>query len=385
MPDTPGAFSWLLCSPPLPPPVLWTPAWLWEHLEPSVSQACPGTRSSPRISCPQMTHPLSPQMTSPVLSQRVTGSGPQVPTVDWPQLLHPPTQASHAPGGSCLLHLPLLWLRGCVAGGPGPGPLQRQLRCCRLWQPRGCGRHDCPVSLRNPGPCPCLHGRPRLSSFWVFPQAGGKVEGREDGEVGGREDSGDEPARSDQPSSQGPGEPGHLVGGTPGGPPQRDWRSAGPGAPAAGPGGTGVSSPTLPARTPGGPQPPAPPRAPAGCVPPVRKGEPRAWMEPQSFPPPCLFSLPLVWAPWLTQPPPPPHRKKVQILGRTSEVQWEEMQGQRDPGGQGQGGGPSFKCPDSCPSVFCTHWSLGPTPKGATLSLRVAGSLGPRGIGRSGT
>lgn len=55
------------------------------------------------------------------------------------------------------------------------------------------------------------------------------------------------------PSPQGPGEPGHLIGGTPGGPPQRDQRPAGPGPPAAGPGRAGVSGCLFQARTPGPP------------------------------------------------------------------------------------------------------------------------------------
>ncbi|XP_047274359.1 ephrin type-A receptor 10 isoform X4 [Homo sapiens] len=52
--------------------------------------------------------------------------------------------ASHPTSGPCLLHLPLLWLCGRVAGGPGPVPLQGQLRGCWLWEPGGRGRDDCP-------------------------------------------------------------------------------------------------------------------------------------------------------------------------------------------------------------------------------------------------
>nr|XP_011761817.1 ephrin type-A receptor 10 isoform X3 [Macaca nemestrina] len=58
--------------------------------------------------------------------------------------------ASHPTSRPCLLHLPLLWLCGCVAGGPGPVPLQGQLRSCWLREPGGRGRDD------RPGP-----GEPR--------------------------------------------------------------------------------------------------------------------------------------------------------------------------------------------------------------------------------
>lgn len=46
------------------------------------------------------------------------------------------------------------------------------------------------------------------------------------------------------------------------------------------------------------------------------------------------------------------------------------MQGLRDQGGQGQREGYSFKSPSSCPSVFHTHWRLGPTPGGALFPHR---------------
>lgn len=95
-------------------------------------------------------------------------------------------QASHPAGGPCLLHLPLLWLHGRVAGGPGPGPLQGQLHCSWLREPGGCGHHDCPVSLRNPLPLPMWRACPGSGPSPVQ-QRGWRVGG------------GVEPAPSDQP------------------------------------------------------------------------------------------------------------------------------------------------------------------------------------------
>lgn len=72
-----------------------------------------------------------------LLLKRVTGSG-GTPWLSTDCGLSAP-QTSHPSGRPCLLHLSLLRLCGCLAGGPGPGPLQGQLLCSWLRKPGGCG------------------------------------------------------------------------------------------------------------------------------------------------------------------------------------------------------------------------------------------------------
>lgn len=106
--------------------------------------------------CAHGRHIINPCVWSPyflpcpfLLLKRVTGSGATLWLSTDSGFSAP--QASHPPGGPCLLYLPLLWLCGCLAGGSGLVPLQGQLLCSWLREPGGCGRDDRPVSLRSQG------------------------------------------------------------------------------------------------------------------------------------------------------------------------------------------------------------------------------------------
>lgn len=209
----------------------------------------------------------------------------------------------------------------------------------------------------------CLGG-PSLSQFWALPCPGGGRESRRRLE----------PVGSDQPFFQGPGKPGHLVGRTSRGPPQRDQRPAGMCAPAARPGGAGVScaGPRGP-----GPQPSQGPWPAA----------PRRGRSERVFPAFGAWSVSGTTVPLLLLPTPPifpgldpladsaPLARGFTSLGRTSEITQGKMQGPRDHGGWDGEGRCSFKLPGSCFPVFHTHWGLRSTPVGSPFPHRPIGHL----------
>lgn len=114
------------------------------------------------------------------------------------------------------------------------------------------------------------------------------------------------------PFFQGSGEPGHLLSGAPGGPPQRDRCAAGASAPAARPRGAGVSSPS-----PAG-------DSPASCTPPHSCGSEHAWPRARSglrSPHFSAYSSLFPKSGHLGRLcPPNPRAKGLKSLGRTPEI-----------------------------------------------------------------
>lgn len=209
--------------------------------------------------------------------------------------------------------------------------------------------------------CP---GGPSLSQFWALPCPNGGRESRR----------GLEPVGSDQPFFQGPGKPGHLVGRTSRGPPQRDQRPAGMCAPAARPGGAGVSC--------AGPRGPGPQPS-QGSWPAAPW---RGWSE-RVFPAFGAWSVSGTTVPLLTLPTPPifpgldpladsgPPGQRVHIPGENPRDNTGENARSQKPCGWDGEGRCSFKLPGSCFPVFHTHWGLGPTPVGAPFPHRPIGQL----------